>query len=106
LPQNSRFLSIQRIQHILTEIFNYLNKEINLGGIIIVGGDTVFNICSRLHVKGFKIYGEVVPFIPCGFAIGGILDGMPVITKAGGFGTVDTILRSIKYLKEETYCER
>ncbi len=93
----------QIIQSTLSEIFDSLNHEVNLGGAVIVGGDTAFNICNRLSVRGLKIIGEVEPFVPCGKAIGGKLHEMNIITKAGGFGSDDVILKSIKHLKGEGY---
>jgi len=94
------------IQDTLFEIFEYVSANVKLGGAVVVGGDTVYNICNKLKVKGLKINGEVEPLIPCGISIGGQIDGMHLVTKAGGFGSQDVLLRSIKYLKREVYYEK
>jgi uncharacterized protein YgbK (DUF1537 family) len=54
--------------------------------IVLVGGATGRAVCDRLNVQGIRLVGEVSPGIPCGFLIGGDWDGIPVVTKAGGFG--------------------
>jgi uncharacterized protein YgbK (DUF1537 family) len=38
------------------------------------------------------LLGELSPGIPGGFLIGGEWDHIPVVTKAGGFGSPDTLL--------------
>jgi uncharacterized protein YgbK (DUF1537 family) len=86
------------IQDTLSEIFEYISTNVKLGGAVVVGGDTVYNICKKLKVKGLKINGEVEPLIPCGIAVSGEIDGMHLVTKAGGFGSQEVLFKSIKYL--------
>ena len=42
--------------------------------------------------KGIRIFGEIVTGVVQGTLIGGILDGVPVVTKAGAFGGEDTLV--------------
>jgi uncharacterized protein YgbK (DUF1537 family) len=60
--------------------------------VVLVGGATGRAVCDRLNVQGVRLIGEVSPGIPGGFLIGGEWDGIPVVTKAGGFGSPDTLL--------------
>jgi uncharacterized protein YgbK (DUF1537 family) len=60
--------------------------------VVLIGGATGHAVCERLNVRGVRLVGEVSPGIPCGFLLGGAWDAIPVVTKAGGFGSPDTLL--------------
>ncbi len=60
-------------------------------GLIMTGGDTAALVCKALGVRGIRLMREALPGIPYGTLIGGKLNGTPVITKAGGFGTESTL---------------
>lgn len=55
-------------------------------GLIIFGGETAFETLRRLGVTSVTTMGEVQPGVPLSLAA-----GMPVITKAGGFGADDLV---------------
>jgi D-threonate/D-erythronate kinase len=46
-----------------------------------------------------EIEGEVEPGVPCGRLLEGSLEGLPVVTKAGGFGSKTAISNAITFLK-------
>ena len=56
---------------------------------------------DALKVKNIILKKEVMPGIPLGELVGGEWDRIPIITKAGGFGADDTIVKSLKYLRDE-----
>jgi uncharacterized protein YgbK (DUF1537 family) len=60
--------------------------------VILTGGTTARAACHRLDASGLRIRGELEPGIPCGSFHDGLWQGMLVVTKAGGFGTPDTLL--------------
>ncbi|MCY3757134.1 MAG: hypothetical protein OXG96_05375, partial [Acidobacteria bacterium] len=62
-----------------------------LGATILVGGDTALKVYEQCGARGIRVLGDVVPGIPWGRWIGGRLDGLPLVTKAGGFGDPDTL---------------
>jgi uncharacterized protein YgbK (DUF1537 family) len=66
--------------------------------LVLVGGLTGRAACQRLHVTGIRIEGELEPGVPFGRLIGGEWDGVPVVTKAGGFGGPDTLLDAVRAL--------
>ncbi len=70
------------------------------GGIFLSGGDIALEVCRRLGVSAIRVHGEVEPGVPAGEFIGGQWEGMRVVTKAGGFGTEEAIVRSIAYLEK------
>ena len=58
---------------------------------ILVGGDTALKVYEQCGAKGIRILGDVEPGIPWGRWMGGRMDGLPLVTKAGGFGSPDTL---------------
>ena len=68
-------------------------------GVILIGGDTSIRIMDALGAKAIRSEGEFLPGIPSGRIIGGICDGMQVVTKAGGFGDRCTLVKIMKSLK-------
>ncbi|HHT35652.1 MAG: four-carbon acid sugar kinase family protein [Candidatus Wallacebacter cryptica] len=69
-----------------------------LAGLVIFGGDTAVAAAGRLGAAGIAIIGEVEPFIPLGRLIGGSRSGLPVVTKAGGFGSDELLIRVLSIL--------
>jgi uncharacterized protein YgbK (DUF1537 family) len=68
-------------------------------GLIMTGGDTAALVCRVLKVSGIRLIREILPGIPYGRFIGGRFDGMPVITKAGGFGGEGTLALLVDALR-------
>jgi uncharacterized protein YgbK (DUF1537 family) len=60
-------------------------------GLIMTGGDTAALVCRDLKVSGIHLIREVLLGVPYGRLLGGRFDGVPVITKAGGFGSENTL---------------
>lgn len=73
-----------------------------IAGIFITGGDIARAVCRELGAAALRALGEVQPGIPAGLLVGGHLDGVRVVTKAGGFGDELTIARSIQFLQGKT----
>jgi uncharacterized protein YgbK (DUF1537 family) len=69
-----------------------------LAGLILTGGATAISVCRALGVDSLEIEAEVAPGIPAGRVVGGPWDGLRVITKAGGFGQKDALVRAIEHL--------
>ncbi len=61
------------------------------------GGDTASLLCRALGVTSIALCDEIVPGIPRGVLQGGALDGMPVVTKSGGFGNCDALIEIADY---------
>jgi len=71
----------------------------SFSSLILIGGDTSIRIMDALGAKAIRSEGEILPGIPSGRIIGGIYEGMRVITKAGGFGDDDTLVKIMNSLK-------
>lgn len=73
-------------------------RECSVGGLVLCGGDTALAVCRALAVEGIDLEREVVTGIPSGRLVGGPLAGLPVVTKAGGFGGPDALAQAVKFL--------
>ena len=69
-----------------------------LGGLFLTGGDVAMAVCRALSVEALTIHQEIQPGIPGGQLDGGPLDGMWVVTKAGGFGDRRALADALAYL--------
>lgn len=58
-----------------------------VSGLYSSGGDITAAILDSARVRAFEVVGEVIPLAVYGTAIGGDLDGLPVVTKGGLIGT-------------------
>ena len=70
-----------------------------VGGLVATGGDIARALVSSLGAHGLQLVGEVEPGVPLG-----ILDAknsLPLVTKAGAFGSPTTLSRCRAALKEK-----
>ena len=65
----------------------------------LVGGDGARETLRQLGASGIRIVDSLLEGIPLGVIAGGRADGMPVFTKAGGFGAEDALVRSVERIK-------
>jgi uncharacterized protein YgbK (DUF1537 family) len=68
-----------------------------VGGLIATGGDIARAVLGSLGAGGLHLLGEVEPGVPIGLA--DARRPLPVVTKAGAFGTPETLQRSRAALK-------
>lgn len=74
----------------------------NFAGLILSGGDTAAMFLHMLHAIAIDLAGEILPGVPWGQVVGGLANGLPVITKSGGFGPPETLLHCIESLQLPT----
>jgi uncharacterized protein YgbK (DUF1537 family) len=58
-----------------------------------MAGETVTYFCQQAQAESIQIWGEAAPGIPFGSIQGGLLDQLTLVTKAGGFGNPDTLVK-------------
>jgi uncharacterized protein YgbK (DUF1537 family) len=75
-----------------------LVRECPVRALILSGGDTAMLVLRALSAKGVRLEREIQTGIPWGRLVGGVLDRLPVTTKAGGFGDDAALIRSVSYL--------
>jgi len=64
---------------------------------IVVGGDGAQALLERWNCESIDVYGSVMEGVPYGVVQGGTVEGLPIATKAGGFGDYDTIVQTADY---------
>ncbi len=78
-----------------------LLKEIQLGGLVLTGGDLAMGVCERLSSSALQIEKEVLPGIPLSLLTDGPFKGLRMVTKAGGFGEQDALWKIIRHLRRD-----
>ena len=96
LPRDAIILPILRGQTTPDEIRLAVRGA---GALFVTGGDTASIILSSIGAEGITIRHEVVTGVPWGVLSGGSLDGRPVVTKSGGFGAPDTLIRVARFFE-------
>ncbi len=62
------------------------------GPLVLSGGATAWLVCRALGVREIRIEREIAAGIPRGFISGGLFDGLPIVTKSGGFGKPSALI--------------
>ncbi|MEO8370185.1 MAG: four-carbon acid sugar kinase family protein [Candidatus Solibacter sp.] len=60
--------------------------------LVVSGGDTASLVFHAIGACAIELYAEIVAGVPYGLLRGGMFDGLPVVTKSGGFGDRDTLV--------------
>ena len=72
--------------------------RVPLGGLILTGGDIAAAALAALGAQAIWLQGEMEAGIARGALLGGLAPGLPVITKAGGFGDDEALVEAIATL--------
>jgi uncharacterized protein YgbK (DUF1537 family) len=72
-------------------------KEKHPAGLFLSGGDTADAVLRNMGATGIRLIGEIVPGMVQGRLWGGLVDNLPVVTKAGAFGKKDTLVDLHEY---------
>lgn len=88
-----------RIATFLGDLACALARRHRLSGLFLSGGDVAAKILKRLSVVETVVTEEIEPGIPLLRVQGGDLNGLPLVTKAGAFGTPRSIVAAILRLR-------
>lgn len=69
------------------------------GALVATGGETARAVFDDLGIRRLRVLGEVEPGLPFCVAEGGSR-AWPVLTKAGGFGSSETLVRCREFLRK------
>lgn len=83
----------------LADIAAGLLKDNRISGLFLSGGDVAWEVCRRLGLSPISVLGEVEPGVPAGIVDRSDGSVLRIVTKAGGFGTREVILRSLAFLE-------
>lgn len=97
-------MSRQQLGELLSQRLGVITLRIieqaRIGGLFLTGGDIATAVASALGAEGYRIQSEVAPCIPCGTFVNSEIDDLPVITKAGGFGSDATLCDALYFIEE------
>jgi len=94
-----RVASSESVLGSLAEVAWRLSEEGLFEGLVLTGGATAVGVARRLGDCGIRLEGEVETGVPRGTMIGP--RPYPVVTKAGGFGELDTLVGAVEALSGE-----
>lgn len=97
----SSFEVSDKIALFIGELTKEMLNNTKLDGLMLTGGDIAIKTANMLGVSGTIIENEILPGIPYGYFIHDTFGEIPIVTKAGGFGEEDAIVKIIDYLKKE-----
>jgi uncharacterized protein YgbK (DUF1537 family) len=72
-------------------------RETTPASLFLSGGDTASTVLGAIGAQGIRLQGEIVPGMPEGTLMGGLIDGLLVVTKAGAFGQRETLVALHEY---------
>ncbi|WP_407561816.1 four-carbon acid sugar kinase family protein [Streptomyces sp. 184] len=72
-----------------------------VAGLVATGGDGARAVLERLGGTGIRLYETVEPGVPLGIVVGGSAAGLPVATKAGGFGSPDVLIKAAEAVRTQ-----
>jgi len=98
---NDRLRAAESITHGLEAFVASVLKATELEFVFATGGDTADAVLTAAGARGIEIFGEVVTGMVQGAILGGPMDGMPMVTKAGAFGQKDALV-----VLHETWAKR
>lgn len=72
-----------------------------VGGVVLTGGDTAAAVLRALNCRAVDLGGEVMPGLGWGWLADGPYEGLPLVTKAGGFGREDALLKAVRFIRSK-----
>ncbi|MBI3695184.1 MAG: hypothetical protein HY238_10150 [Acidobacteria bacterium] len=110
-PQSAPWLVLVASEHPASRAQLHLLREAALPGVLInpdscpatlagvfaTGGETAARFLRGVEARGITELRELLPGIPAGRILGARYNGTVMITKAGGFGDSDAIVRAIQF---------
>ncbi|KXJ66723.1 hypothetical protein AXY46_10285 [Achromobacter xylosoxidans] len=72
-------------------------------GVVATGGDGARSVLLALQANGIALVDEVMGGVPLGTLTGGTAAGLPVVTKAGGFGIEDVLVRAVRAIRDRRF---
>jgi uncharacterized protein YgbK (DUF1537 family) len=75
----------------LAELTASVLGEAAISALVLMGGEGARAVLDRVGAEAIRVTGAIREGIPAGVIEGGLLDGLAVVTKAGGFGDRDTL---------------
>ena len=88
----------RRVLRALAQSLRDLLVTTPVSGLVLVGGETAAAVFRALQASGLALVGEIQPGLPFGRLLDGPFAGLPIATKAGGFGAETALLECLQFL--------
>tara|TARA_B100001123_G_scaffold444923_2_gene595055 strand:+ start:4347 stop:5564 length:1218 start_codon:yes stop_codon:yes gene_type:complete len=102
-PGHSRKLitpdTVQELEEWIVATTKYLCQHAPNPGLLLTGGETANLVMKAVRPSAIKIVSPVEPGIPGGVTLNSDPDNIPVVTKAGGFGSHKALINGVKWLQ-------
>lgn len=85
------------ILKILSDIAFEILSNIEIGRIILIGGETGLNILESLKAKNIEIKGRIIDGVSYGVISDGLLRGKELMLKGGSVGYIDSIVDMVNF---------
>lgn len=96
-------LDSEKVATRLGELAAQFVRRFDVAGIVATGGDGASHTLQALAANGIALVDEVTGGVPLGILTGGQAAGLPVVTKAGGFGAENVLLRAAQAIRERRF---
>lgn len=84
----------------LSQLVPKILQKATISGLFLTGGDTAIAVIQQLGASGSHIEQEIIPGFVQGRLLGGKYQNLPIVTKAGAFGSVEDIYHCIQKIKQ------
>ncbi len=88
----------QRLPRLLAELVARAVLETPVSGLYTTGGDVTAAVLAAGGSQAFEVSDEVVPLAVLGTIVGGLLDGLPMVTKGGLVGEETAAKQCLSHL--------
>ena len=88
----------REVADLLGDVVAEILRRHDVAGLFLTGGDLAVATCRALRASAIRIETEIQPGVPAGTLVGGDFAGIPIVTKAGGFGNETAIEDALTYL--------
>jgi len=95
-PNHSAGTTTTLVRQVVAELASF-----RFDALVLVGGDGALAVLDELKAEGITITGSLSVGVPRGIVLGGLADGLPVVTRSGGFGDAGALVKTIRRLRNE-----
>lgn len=88
------------LSSLVISLLNNIDK--NISGLFLTGGDIAMKVIKKLKLSNYHIAGEIESGVPYGYFSDNDFPGIPIITKAGAFGSKYVLKNSLVFIKNLT----
>ncbi len=85
------------VAHRLADVAADLHGRYDFSAVVVTGGDGARALVKRWRCTGIAVHDALREGMPHGVLVGGEVDGLPIVTKAGGFGDPDSLVLAVRH---------